>query len=146
MPTYRKEVDRRGIQEGPMRGTVVTWEWTYKAQDVAFHNAVTDYVENTFFPNFRRSYSRRAPERTGALRRGFQSRVLKRYGKPETVVVRWLRTTVRYAYIVEHGGRGRHHAGTRRAGHMRRIFGTERRKAVRFWRTNTIPRIYGTRR
>ena len=142
MPRYRKEVDVTRTAGGLTRGSEVRWEYTYKAQGRAFHEAIKKRTDQ-FFDNFRGTYARRVPKRTGRLSRGFNQRGFKQYG--QTISVNSLNTDVPYAYVVEHGGRGRHHAGTRRAGHIRRIFGTERRKLVRDVRQRIVPGIYGTR-
>ena len=140
MPRFQKEVD---VVRG--RGATVTWEYAFAAQDRALHKALGKRLK-VFFANFRRSYSRRVPKRTGALSRGFSPRVYERtYGRRRSpvVVVRYLRHRERhYAYIVEHGGPERVHAGTRRAHHMRRVFGTERRKLNKSVKI-IMGRIYG---
>ena len=145
MPRFKHEVDRVAVKSGPMRGTEVVWNWTYKDQDAHFHAGVSKLTDRGF-AQFRRKYGSQVPRRTGRLARGFEHKARKRYGKPPTVVTQFLRTNVPYAYIVEHGGRGLHHVGDRRrSGHIRRIFKTERRKLVREVNRHLLPRIYGSK-
>ena len=107
----------------------MTIDWTYDARGNAFHKAVGKRAQE-MFAAFRRSYSRRVPKRSGRLSSGFAEKRSRDYKSGQTVVVsvNSLATAVPYARIVEAGGRRKRYAGTRRAGHIGRVYRTERRK------------------
>ena len=146
MPRFAKEVESTRISTGPLAGSSVRWEYTFKSQTKAFHEAIRKRSQE-MLRQFAQSYSRRVPKRTGRLSRGFLGApwVEKDYGKRDnpSVTNTGINTTVEYAFIVEAGGRGKKYAGTRRAGHMKRVFATERRKLTRDVKNKILPDIYG---
>ena len=128
MPRFRSERDTTR----DAYGNTITTDWTYKARDNAFHEAVDKLVEDEDLAYFREIYPRRIPKRTGRLAASQWRMVKREWNRPGHRLVTQYGFTndTRYAWILEHGGRGKKNAGNRRkgAGRIAAIWRTIRRR------------------